>query len=171
MVVAYTSTKNVTIGCLMIHDRSGETSVRVACSVCSAMIGTSSQQHHHEAAPPHVRGRLPRPTIPWGRSARCRLANMFASHLTPIGGVCKFISAAQLVWSHASVVRLTGVRSVVGCQAFEWVEDVVQVRRNWAAPQKACDEGKGARSEALGNTRFEVIRVTLRSYTINRAGS
>ena len=36
----------------MIHDRSGETSVRAACAVCPSMIGTSSQQSSHQAAPP-----------------------------------------------------------------------------------------------------------------------
>jgi hypothetical protein len=42
VVVAYTSTKTVAIGCLTIHDLNGEISVRAACSVCPAMIGTSS---------------------------------------------------------------------------------------------------------------------------------
>jgi hypothetical protein len=45
VVVAYTSINNVAIGCLMIHDRSCETSVRAGCAVCSAMIGTSPQQN------------------------------------------------------------------------------------------------------------------------------
>jgi hypothetical protein len=55
-VVAYTSTKNVAIGCLMIHARGGERSVLAACSVCSAMIASPLNndimgQHH-----PYVQG-------------------------------------------------------------------------------------------------------------------
>jgi hypothetical protein len=49
VVVAYTSTKKVAIGCLTIHDLSGERSFRAACSAGGpAMIGTSSQQINHQ---------------------------------------------------------------------------------------------------------------------------
>ena len=63
VVVAYTSTKNVTIGCLMIHDRSDETSACVARSVCSAMIGPSLNRtliRHHRLSIP---ARLPAPNF------------------------------------------------------------------------------------------------------------
>jgi len=82
VVVAYTSTKNVAIGCLMIHNRSGETSVPAACSVCSAMIGTSPQQGHHGAAlcvRPRLASRTLRSPEPGRRHAawrRCRISRM-----------------------------------------------------------------------------------------------
>jgi hypothetical protein len=49
VVVAYTSTKKVAIGCRTIHHLSGERSFRAAWSAGGpAVIGTSSQQINHE---------------------------------------------------------------------------------------------------------------------------
>jgi hypothetical protein len=51
VVVAYTSTKNVAMGCLTIQDLSGEISVRAACSACLAMpvlpLNTAIIRQHH----------------------------------------------------------------------------------------------------------------------------
>ncbi|HZL74623.1 MAG TPA: hypothetical protein VFB83_04540 [Propionibacteriaceae bacterium] len=52
VVVAYTKTKNVAIGCLMIHDLSGETSEAPTSAAGSAMIGTPLDSGHHEPAAP-----------------------------------------------------------------------------------------------------------------------
>ena len=54
VVVAYTSTKNVAIGCLRIHDLSGETSATPTSAAGSAMIGapldSAAMRRHHRVS-------------------------------------------------------------------------------------------------------------------------
>src|SRR5215217_5152666 len=123
VVVAYTSTKKVAIGCLTNHDPICEISVPAACSVCPAMIGASSQQSNHQAAPPLRR----RPT------SRALTSAFLPGRRHAIWEDVRDVVADGLtawVWQRQTRARKPGARISVADQPPNWASHGV--------PRAAC---------------------------------